>query len=238
VLDFGNTHSYPGGLPLTSGGWGISLDRAFAEARKVCDPKPLICTETGYHNRLDEKGHPGVTESAAAKYIPRLLLTYFDRGIVRTYLYEFADEKPDPSLRDMEQHFGMLRVDGTPKPAFLALKTWIALLRDPGPAFEPGSLAFTLAGDTRDVRHVLLARRDGRFDLAIWLEVPSYDLKSKQDVNVPRRPLTLRLQAPCTGAELYRPCVSADPVSRLPASRDIPLQVADDPVLVRLTVER
>ncbi len=238
ALDFGNTHSYPGGLPLTSGGWGISLDRAFAEARKVCDPKPLICTETGYHNRLEEKGHPGVTEAAAAKYIPRLLLTYFDRGIVRTYLYEFADEKPDPEMRDMEQHFGLLRVDGTPKPAFVALQNWIARLRDPGPAFEPGAVAFTIEGDTRDVRHVLLGRRDGAFDLILWREVLSYDLQSKQDKTVTPGTLTVRLQTPFAKADLFRPGVSTEPVSHLPAGREVTVQVADDPVLVRAMMER
>jgi hypothetical protein len=150
ALDLGNTHCYPGGLaPAGSGSWGISLTRALDEARKVCGTKPLVATETGYHNRTAERGHPAVSEAAAAKYyIPRLLLEYFGRGVVGTYLYKFADEKPDLDMRDMEQHFGLIRVDGMPKPAFVALRNLIAVLRDPRPALEPKDFAFTLEGDT------------------------------------------------------------------------------------------
>ncbi|WP_145271374.1 glycoside hydrolase 5 family protein [Tautonia plasticadhaerens] len=233
-LDYGNMHSYPGGLPPTSGGWGIPLSKAIAEARKVCDGKPIVATETGYHNRLAERGHPGVSETAEAKYLPRLLLTYFDHGIARAYLYEFADEKPDPEYGDKEQHFGLLRVDGTPKPAFVALKNLIALLADPGPAFEPGALAHALEGDQQDIRRVLLARRDGTFDLILWQEVPSFDLSTREDIEVVPRALTLRLPAPVGRVEVYRPITSTEPDGRVEGRSEVPLRVPDDPLIVRI----
>ncbi len=234
VLDYGNTHSYPGGLPPTSGGWGIRLDRAISECRKVCGEKPIVATETGYHNRVQEKGHPGVSEKAEAKYLPRLLLTYFDAGIVRTYLYEFADEKPDPQFTNMQQHFGLIRVDGSPKPAFFAIKNLIDLLADPGPAFEPGSLAYDLEGDTKDIRQVLLGRRDGSFDLILWQEVPSFDLSNRKDLEVAPRAVTLRLPAPVR-LESYRPIISSERVSSLEHLSEVNLNVSDEPLVIRVT---
>jgi hypothetical protein len=235
ALDLGNTHCYPGGLaPAGSGGWGISLTRALDEARKVCGTKPLVATETGYHNRTAERGHPGVSEAAAAKYIPRLLLEYFDRGVVRTYLYEFADERPDPEMQDKEQHFGLIRVDGTPKPAFESLRNLIAVLRDPGPTFAPADFAFTLEGDTKDIRHVLLARRDGACDLVVWLEVPSFDVKTRQDLPVAPRELAVIPGRPLTRAEVYHPGQSSRPTAQLDAPRIVPVRVADDPLVIRL----
>jgi len=239
VLDLGNTHCYPGGLaPAGSGGWGISLTRALDEARKVCGTKPLVATETGYHNRPAERGHPGVSEAAAAKYIPRLLLEYFDRGVVRTYLYEFADEKPDPEMRDMEQHFGLIHVDGTPKPAFVALRNLIAVLQDPGPAFEPKDFAFTLEGDTKDIRHVLLARRDGAFDLIVWLEVPSFDTKTRQDLSVAPREVTVVPGRPLAQARVYHPGQTLRPTSQCDAPPTIHVRVSDDPLVIRVTPAR
>ena len=49
------------------------MERAIAEARKVSGDKPILVTEWGYHNRMEEQGHPGVSEVAEAKYLPRLL---------------------------------------------------------------------------------------------------------------------------------------------------------------------
>jgi hypothetical protein len=52
------------------------MERAIAEAQKVSGNKPILATECGYHNRVENQGHPGVTEVAEAKYLPRLLFVY------------------------------------------------------------------------------------------------------------------------------------------------------------------
>ena len=51
----------------------IAFLRAIAEAQKVSGNKPILVTECGYLNRVENQGHPGVTEVAEAKYLPRLL---------------------------------------------------------------------------------------------------------------------------------------------------------------------
>ena len=98
--------------------------RGRARARRK---RGLVFTETGYHNALhDRADQPPASEEAAAVYFPRLLLAAFGLGARRTFIYELLDEKPDPGLADLQQHFGLLRNDFSPKPAFTAIKTLIA----------------------------------------------------------------------------------------------------------------
>lgn len=235
-LDFGNMHPYAAGQPPSRHwGWGTTMEQAMGEARKVGGDKPIIVSECGYHNRLEEKGHPGASETAAAKYLPRLFAVYFNRGITRSYAYEFADEKPDPEFRDKEQHFGLVRRDGSVKPAFTALKNLIALLSDPGPAFPPGSLGFTLSGQTNQVHHTLLQKRDGRFYLMLWQEAVSYDPKTKQDIAVPDAPVTLTFVHPIQQARLFRPNRGTNPLADYAAPRPLSLAVPDELLIVELT---
>ena len=190
-IDFGNMHSYPGGLNPLSGGWGIALTKAIEEERKVCGEKPIVATETGYHNFLNAKGHPGVPEEIEAVYLPRLLLHYFNMGFQRVYTYEFLDLKPDPAMTDMEKHFGLVRNDGSPKPAFAALKNLIAALKDPGPQFEPGGLSFAIENAPKTLEKTLLQKRDGRFYLIVWLEERSYDTQKKEPIKVAPREIEI-----------------------------------------------
>ena len=234
-LDYGNTHSYPGGMNPISGGWGISLDKAIENERAVSGQKPIICTETGYHNRLEQKGHPGVSELAAAKYQPRLLLTYFQKGFTRCYLYEFFDLKPDPDNTDIERHFGQLHNDGSPKPAFIAVKNMIALLKDPGPAFEPKPLDFSLNDSSKTLRRELFQKRDGRYYLALWQEVVSYDTKEKKDLEVAPKEVTLKLGVPVEKAVWYTPSSSADAKQTWEKTGSVTLKVTDEVSFVELT---
>ena len=167
-LDFGNVHPYAAGNPPSRHwGWGLSMEKAIDEARKVSADKSILVTECGYHNRMEEKGHPGVSETAEAKYLPRLLFVYFNRGMTKAYKYELFDEKPDPGFTDMERHFGLVRTNGTPKPSFIALKNLLHLLADPGPATQTGSLAFEISGASTNLQHTLLQNRNGTFWLAV-----------------------------------------------------------------------
>jgi hypothetical protein len=124
--DNNNLHLYPGG------GWipeQPDLDLYFIpNVKPICgDTKPSIATEMGYHNYFTTTpaGYPsGVPESISAKYIPRFFLKNFNRGIERSFSYELIDLTPT-------HKFGLLRNDGSPKPAFSALKNLIAILNNP-----------------------------------------------------------------------------------------------------------
>jgi hypothetical protein len=235
-LDFGNMHPYAAGQPPSRHwGWGLSMERAIAEARKVSGEKPILVTECGYHNRVEEKGHPGVSEAAQAKYLPRLLFVYFDRGMSKAYKYELLDERPASGFTDMERHFGLVRTNGTPKPAFDALKNLLHILADPGPATPTGSLAFQLSGATNNLHHTLLQKRDGTFWLALFQEAASYDAKIHRAPDVPLALATLSLPWTAPEIRLFRPNASAEPTERITLSSQAKLEIPDEVLLVEIS---
>lgn len=229
--DCGNTHSYPDGGPPT-----FRLDDWYIPRMRVNvgPTKPLIATETGYHNATGEDvGHwiPGVSERAAAKYETRLFLEYFNRGFAKVYLYEFIDRIANPTYA--EGAFGLLKYDGSPKVQFRALKNLIGLLKDPGPAIVPGDLDFSLEGDTSRVRHTLLQKRDGLFHLILWLNDVSYAKATKSDLE-PTRNLRIVFKTPVDSVTTYHPLESTNPVLRSAGAAYLDVKVLDHALILAL----
>ena len=129
-------HSYPSAREPT-----FNLDTFIGQMASLrgTPPKPLMSTETGYYNNPVQFGW--IPENLAAKYVPRLYAEYFNRGIDRTYLYEFANQGPDTT--DREQNFGLVRFDLSEKPAFTALKNLIDLVEEPVPLHSPPARSTT-----------------------------------------------------------------------------------------------
>jgi hypothetical protein len=161
---FENLHSYPSGRPPET-----QLPADVAAVRRRAPRSPILVSETGYDDAPHAtSGQPGVSEAAAAAYVPRAVLEGFAAGAQRTYVYELADERPDPAGQDPELHFGLLRSDLSPKPAYTALQRLMAAVRT-----SPGG------GDRRpvalrgraDVRALLLDRADGSRALVLWRHV-------------------------------------------------------------------
>src|SRR5215213_5131186 len=95
-MEYGNLHSYPNAEPPE---W--NLDNHLKWATRMSGSKPVMATETGYHNALGyDEGHRPASEAAEAVYMPRLFLEYYRRGIVRTFSYELLDEFSDPGKSD------------------------------------------------------------------------------------------------------------------------------------------
>lgn len=229
-LDYGSFHPYPGGNKPYN--WGFD-NYNLPAARAVSGTKPLIATETGYHT-TNSGASTSVSEKAMGKYLPRLFLEYFNRNITRTHTYELIDQKPDLDGTDREANFGLLRNNGTEKPAYKSLKNLIALLEDPGPKFKPGSLEYALSGETKGVHRTLLQKRDGRFYLVLWQETDSYNLDTKRDLSVSRKRVTLSLNQPIRRASTYLPGNSASPLRSYRAPKRLTLSVPDHPLVVEL----
>ena len=228
--DLGNMHSYAGGnLPSQD------LDTKWLPlTQAVTGPdKPIVATECGWHNATNDltASQPGISELAAAKYVPRLYLEYFNRGIQRSFLYELINEHQDTT---QEQNFGLLRNNGSPKPAFDSLKNLIALLQDPGPEFAPQALSYSLSDNNANVHHTLLQKRDGRFYLILWNEVPSFDLQTKLDVYAPKPEVTVTIQTPMRQAKLYKPVRAAASLQQYPNPQQLDLSISDHPLVIEL----
>jgi hypothetical protein len=146
--------------------------------------------------------------------------------------------------------------DGRPKPAYGALKNLLTLLADRGAPFEPGSLSYSLSGTTSTIRHSLFEKRDGRFYLVLWNDLPVYDPKSaggwqgrarrlwervagkdtaSRDISNPPVPVSIALEHSPRTIALYAPLRGAVPVSVTNGASSTVVPVPDYPVVVEIT---
>ena len=216
--DLANAHPFQ----ASSGQLGPALRRA----RAVAPGRPVVVTDLGWSNATAAPAARSVAvptpEQEVADRLPRQLLDNAQRGIRRTYVYSLADDRDDPGRTDLEASFGLLRHDGTPKPAYEALATLTATLAGPRgtrPTASPGTLAHRLEGNTVGLGQLLIRRPDGSFVLALW--GPGDD-----------RALTLTLAAPAR-TRIVEPGGPAPPPATHPTRR-LDLRIADRLLLVEI----
>ena len=253
VMDAGTLHPYPDGEIPTAHLASMQSALAPLDAAK----KPWWVTETGYHtapNATENLYQPGVSDAAQAKYIARLNLDYFAAGIPYTAVYELIDDRDDRT--NAESNYGIMYNDGTPKPAYGALKNLLTVLADRGATFEPGTLNYSLGGTTSTIRHALFEKRDGRFYLVLWNDVAVYDPKSAggwqgrarrlwervagkdstpRDVTNAPVPVSIALAHPARTITLYAPLRGAEPVSVTNGASSTVVPVPDYPIVVEIT---
>jgi hypothetical protein len=228
--DFGNLHSYPAGkLPSTIFPEQTDL------AKDLSGSHAIMMTESGYHNALnDHTDQPAVSENAAAKYVPRLFLENFIHGIPRTYIYELLDEAPDPSLKDNQLHWGLIRSNGTEKPAFSALKNLISELNDSTDTMHPRPLTWSLSGTKSVIDHLLLQKSNGELDLILWQEIPSFDLKRQVEISNPPATADLKLSVKAKSIRLYEPSLQEAPVRSYSESDRLSIEIPDHPLVIQI----
>lgn len=213
-LDYGNIHSYPNGEAPEG-----NISTQLTLASQMSGSKPVMATETGYHTAVNWSGdHKPVSEAAEATYMPRLFLEYFRRGIARTFSYELADEWPEGNRDEPESNFGLLRNDLSPKPAFIALRNLTTILSDPGPAFTPGQLGYTVSGDQGELHQLLLQKSDGSYYLALWRAASVWDNESHTPLSAPSGTVTLSFSEPPASVQEYAPNSSGQPIRSLSTS--------------------
>jgi hypothetical protein len=225
-----NGHPYAAGQPPES-----ALQQALSERRASVPDRSVVFTEAGYHNALAATtDQPPASEQATAVYTPRILTTAFGAGVRRTFLYELVDLTPEPGLSDPVLHWGLLRHDFSPKPAFTAVKTLITAVRtSPGPRAD-GFFDWRL-NRARDepVERLVLRRRDGSVAIALWRPVSVWDVDERKPVDPGR--LQVELSFPDGAArdvDVWRPSVSAEPVLHRERAAKLRLELAGDLVVV------
>lgn len=184
-----NTHNYqsgfapelhwggqdPQGQFYANFGWNLSRVNLYAPLT------PVVGTESGYVTNIVANGHVGgIPDAVGAAYFPRLMFAAVANGYVHQYVYELADEFvltqsscnltcQSQDNRAAQWAYGLLRNDLSPKPSALALMNMIIMTGDPGSAFTPGSLTYTLSGTTANVNHLLVQNRTGQYTLILWI---------------------------------------------------------------------
>ena len=222
-VDYGNLHPYTN--PKNPGDANLVQD--IVNRSKPFGNHPLIATETGYFTNVPGSDR-SVSETVQGKYMPRLFLENYNHGIKRTFSYELIDERANTT--NGEDNYGLLRADGSPKPAFTALKNLISLLNDTSTtaaSFTPGALNYSLS-NAQNVDHTLLQKSNGDFYLVLWQEVPSTDQAASQTV-------TLNLTTPIAQATTYLPNQSTTSTAQYAAPAQLSLNVPDYPLVIQLT---
>jgi hypothetical protein len=226
IADYGSLHPYPA---------GTNPSGLFPSQINLTQPLypglPLIISETGYHNALnDHSDQPGVDELTAAKYIPRLLLEAFNVGVYRTYLYELFNTRSvkdgvDTGLTSEPCNWGLVDVDGREKPAFIALKNLLTILSGGFEVGQPSALNYTLTGTGYTLRHTLLQKAPGVYILLLWLDANSWDTAAQKQITVPPQMVTLGVSA--NKVLIYDPIISATPQTIFLSPSNLNLMVAD-----------
>jgi len=238
-FDYGNLHLYylnynpktagygaPGTGPCASVRYG-SLDYAQCNLGRVSDTKPIVCTESGWGTDLTARHE--VTPAVQAKFIARMLMLHLKAGIRRTYIYQFADYGTDGFGA-----FGLLRSDGSDKPAYVELEGLMRELDDTAPSKSPTALTLAVVHDFRDVESVLFEKSDGSYRLVLWVEKPAMDPRTGAQLEVASQNITLSMP------QAFRPrrllsfgdsgAVTVKPLAGNSASLDI--QVNDNLTIV------
>ncbi|MPZ18556.1 MAG: hypothetical protein GEV06_11675 [Luteitalea sp.] len=230
-FDFANLHNYFAGRQPSTQGWGANGFGSIAWnldlAARHAPGKPVVTTETGYQDSASQVDW--VPADVAGRYMPIVLLEQFRAGIVRTFLYELIDFPKSGS-------YGLLEQDGSPKPAFTAVKGLLSLLADPGPAFTPQRLQYTIGDERGNVRHLAFQKRDGTYFLALWLPRPSYDLSTGTRITVAAQRVEVTLPSAERRLRTHE-WQTAGAVSTTPWStpgETIPVAVADRLVVIEL----
>lgn len=210
--DYINAHPYPGGL-APEDRTAASVD----EIRKAYGTKPMSATETGYHTAVQFVDGGGVSEQAAATYIPRLYLTYYQAGFKRTYLYELLEQRPGTWITatfDRDNHFGLYRSNFTPKPAADTVRRMMTLLSDDSTReFSPGRLDYTISGDTNNLQQQLFQKSNGLYYLVLWRKDTIWNVATRSAITVPAKPLRVNLKQSAQQVKTYAIGQSDEPTS-------------------------
>lgn len=231
IVDLANAHVYrPRGLPIAT-----VAHEAMRNAQANASGKPVIWTEMGYSTAVDEPEDSGVDEITQAK---QLLSGLFDAWVLRVgrvYIYELLDERTELARLDREAHFGLFRVDNTPKPAATALHKLANELHSKPGIPELGSLAYSLTGLPTSAQHTLLQRSDGSMLIVLWNEPRIWDGLAHKPIAVPAVSAILHIGgAGARSLRHYDPLSDTATDLTITDPHSIPVKAEDHPVLLEV----
>ncbi len=237
--DFNNVHSYftHGQSPR------LKLD---ADLRGTVDTpgKPYIVTETGYpsdapggpNGQFNAGGHNMVDEDVQAKYLLDDVFDAFDLHVQRVYVYELFDEKPEPQDTDQEQHFGLFRADGSPKPAAVALHNAMTILHgdpDAAPVPFPYSIqASPASGLTCNLYSLLLTRKTGVYDIVVWPEPTLWGADYKRAPQPAASNVDINFPIPQGSVRVFDPLLGTQAQSEYHGVSHLSLSLVDHPLII------
>lgn len=222
--DFGNLHAYPIGNPQAAIPENF-LNGLITQVKAVSGAHPDIVSECGYYTA----GPDCFSEQAQAKYTPRMQLSYYAAGAKQVYIYELFDQEPASTVTDPQLHFGLIRFDGTEKPAYGAVKNMLSILSRNNCEISP--LNYLLTGPS--VESVLLQQTDTSWLLFLWQAVSCYDQGTSSDITNPDVNVTLSLPK-SMNVSVYKPLLQAEELVVYENAASVPLWVSDHLSIIKI----
>ena len=219
-IDYGGFR-YTIGLVAPSRSFGGDWEQM---ALGVSGGKPLIASKAAYPTNRPSFSEPQLAEDVQAKYIVRLFLEGFNNGVIRTHY----DKLYDDDCNEGGCASGLIRLDGTPKPAYVA---WDALVKNLGRASQPPTpraLPLVVNAPT-NVHSLLLTNSEGTFFLVLWLEVNGKPAEDQQATAV------VQVGVPLASAQMIDFRQPALAPQQLSVDAPLSLTVSDAPMLITLT---
>ena len=157
AMDVWSAHPYVYPDPPENAMYGLDTIQDIAKRYTGGSEIPIIASEIGW---ITYGGYKGITESLAAAYLARVYLLAPMRSYLKgVYWYTRKDAGNDPT--NGNDHFGLMRLDGTYKPSICAMKQVTQLLR-----------SYHAVSATLDTRGVWIAKYSNSTDsvFAVWTE--------------------------------------------------------------------
>lgn len=172
---------------------------------------PRVTTETGWSML-----HPTITETQQAGVFLDTVLSQFKNGFKYTFIYELRDENVPWDTR-----LGLLRMDGTYRPAAVYLHNLTTILADNGSLRTTGSVPYSIANQPDTTHTLLLQKSNGKFDLVVW------DEKAGGSDSI-----TVNLGSTQSTVTVYDPTVGTGPVQTLNNVSSVPLTLGAHAVIL------
>jgi hypothetical protein len=234
LADYANAHPYlyRGEVP------GPRIASAFDDLFAM--PYPRVITETGYYDQPQNPTGGGVDHPTQAKLTLDLLMSAFEQGVSKTFLYQLRTAYPDLKRDNADTEYGLFDLSNSPKPVATAIHNLTTILKDTGKTaaeFMPGGLRYALTGLPPTAKTMLFQRSDGGFTLAIWAEPPIWAESSHSPVVAPTTTVTVSFDPAAKSLAVFDPLIGSSPIQTYDHARVIKVAISDHPVMVRVMAQ-
>ncbi|MBB3591263.1 Ca2+-binding RTX toxin-like protein [Rhizobium sp. BK529] len=235
--DYTTIHTYAkdGDQPFT---W---LQRESGEQMNADTGKPFTITETGYHTSLTADtngGWEGVDETTQAKLLLNTLMDGAFLGSKGTFIYQLLDAYSDPQGSDQEKHFGLFRLDYSPKPAATAIHNLTEILADDGATqatFAPGALNYSISGLPSTARSYLTEKSDGSYQIIIWNEPDIWNQTTDKAIQVAAASINVNLGATFGTVQVHDPLKGDTLIKSFSNISSLNVDVIDHPIIINVS---
>ena len=208
-----------------------------ADQNAVSPGKDFIITETGYHTKINASGGgwEGVSEDVQAKLVLNTYMSGVELGAKKVYIYQLLDAYAGNS---QEEHFGLFRLDNSPKPAATAIHNLTTILADTAGnagSFGRRDLDFTVSNAPASGHTLLAEKSNGIWQLITWAEPDIWNEDANQAIAVRPTTQTISFDQTFQTVEIFDPLLGTSPIRTFSNVNTVNVDVTDHPLIIQLS---